>query len=53
MQVNTRIAALFFVVPFTVSVCIVVVESEVYSALFVISDRAADQGAFEEGADDR
>ena len=34
MQVDTRVATLFFVVPFSIAVCIVAVESELSTATF-------------------
>lgn len=53
MPANTRIAALRFVLPFTVSVCIVAVESEIYSVFLVISQRSGSSSRSERGFDDR
>jgi hypothetical protein len=53
MQVSTRIAALVFVVPFTVAVCILAVESETYSAVLVVGQHSAPMHGPERSSDDR
>jgi hypothetical protein len=53
MPADARIAALVFVVPITVAVCILAVESESYSALLVVGQHSAATSGHDGGADDR
>jgi hypothetical protein len=53
MPADTRIAALVFVVPFTVAVCTLAVDSESYSALLVVDQHSAPMSGHDGGADDR
>lgn len=55
MPVDTRIATLFFIVPFSIAVCIVAVESELSTATFTafLTLQPTRPDGPEKGTDDR